>query len=127
ISPAEFNPSIVDLFQHAKQECAATLCETSCSALRSASANRNAAEIRKAADAAGECGCDDARRTAGDAVYAIASENYEKKQYAQAQSEFQLAIELNPALGSQVPGLGKVLVTVDGIGGRLSVDSEFQA
>jgi tetratricopeptide (TPR) repeat protein len=126
ISAVEFNPSIVDLFQQAKQQCAASACETTCASLRSVNMKRDSEQIKKAAEAARQCGCDDERRMAGQVLFEIATDHYQKKQYPLAQGEFQSAVELNPSLRSQVPGLGKVVVTLNGIGGRLFVDDELQ-
>jgi tetratricopeptide (TPR) repeat protein len=110
ITEKEFSPSIVDLFRLGKQQCVAEACETNCSAIRSAARNRDPDQIKKAVDAAGRCSCDDARQMAAQVVVENAIDNYKKQQYALAQTQFQLAVNLSPqpATGSTRPGAGSV-------------------
>jgi hypothetical protein len=63
---------------------------------------------------------------AAQVVVENAIDNYKKQQYALAQTQFQLAVELNPVLRFEGFGFGKLLVTANGIGGRLFVDNEFK-
>jgi len=126
ITEKEFSPPIVDLFRLGEQQCVAEACETNCSAIRSAARNRDPDQIKKAVDAAGRCSCDDARQMAAQVVVENAIDNYIKQQYALAQTQFQLAVELNPVLRFEGFGFGKLLVTANGIGGRLFVDNAFK-
>jgi tetratricopeptide (TPR) repeat protein len=126
VGTTEFSPTIVGLFQQEKQKCMSQMCDASCSSLRAAAQNREPDRIAKAAASIRQCGCQDARQAAAQAVLETALENYNKKEYALAQGQFQLALELNPAVRSSIPGLGRVAVTADGAGGRLFIDDEFK-